>query len=91
MAGKRFYTAANNRTSDSLITFLGDRLGHDRRYAIDNDIIKTELRYAPIEFFETGISKTIDWYFTNETWWQQIFDGGYNEGSKRTMSDVSFI
>ena len=65
-------------------------MGHDRRYAIDIDKIKTELRYAPIESFETGISKTIDWYFTNE-WWQQIFDGSYSEGSKRTMSDVNFI
>jgi dTDP-glucose 4,6-dehydratase len=69
--------AAKGVTSDTLITYVDDRLGHDRRYAIDIEKIHAELGYSPIESFETGITKTIDWYFANEMWWQQIFDGSY--------------
>jgi dTDP-glucose 4,6-dehydratase len=69
--------AANGQTSESLITYVEDRLGHDRRYAIDTTKIYQELSYAPLESFETGITKTIDWYLTNEIWWQHIFDGSY--------------
>jgi dTDP-glucose 4,6-dehydratase len=71
--------AANGKTADMLITYVEDRLGHDRRYAIDIDKINNELGYSPLESFETGIQKTIDWYFANETWWQQIFDGSYHK------------
>lgn len=53
---------ANNKKSNTLITHITDRLGHDRRYAINADKIKTNLNYAPRESFKNAIKKTIDWY-----------------------------
>ena len=53
---------ANNKKSNTLITHITDRLGHDRRYAINTDKIKTNLNYAPRESFKNAIKKTIDWY-----------------------------
>jgi len=57
---------ANGKTADSLITFVTDRLGHDRRYAIDPGKCHAELNYRPVESFETGIRKTIDWMLRNQ-------------------------
>lgn len=67
----------NNATS--LITYVDDRLGHDRRYAINAEKITTELGYNPVESFETGIRKTLDWYLDNEGWWRRIMDGSYQD------------
>ncbi len=58
--------------SEKLITFVTDRLGHDRRYAIDATKTNLELDYIPIESFETGIKKTIEWYLENNEWWVEI-------------------
>ena len=69
--------ASNNKPSDSLITYVTDRAGHDFRYAIDTTRIKNELGYEPLISFETGIEKTIDWYLTNPAWWQAVLDGSY--------------
>lgn len=55
-----------------LITFVTDRPGHDRRYAIDASKIERELGWTPRETFETGLSNTIDWYLANEWWWGPI-------------------
>lgn len=55
-----------------LITFVTDRPGHDRRYAIDASKIDRELGWKPVETFETGIARTIDWYLANEWWWGPI-------------------
>jgi dTDP-glucose 4,6-dehydratase len=60
-----------------LITYVTDRLGHDRRYAINATKIMNELGYAPQETFETGIRKTVRWYLENEQWWRRIMDGSY--------------
>ena len=60
-----------------LITFVRDRAGHDRRYAIDATRINRELGYVPAESFETGIRKTLDWFLANEPWWRAILDGSY--------------
>lgn len=57
---------ANGSTAKSLITFVTDRLGHDRRYAIDPSKCHAELDYRPLESFETGIRKTIDWMLRNQ-------------------------
>jgi dTDP-glucose 4,6-dehydratase len=62
-----------------LITYVRDRPGHDRRYAIDAGKITNELGYAPEETFETGIRKTVQWYLDNEAWWRGIMDGSYRE------------
>lgn len=62
---------------DSLIKFVKDRLGHDRRYAISASKIEKELGWKPSMTFETGLSKTIDWYLHNERWWRRIISGEY--------------
>ncbi|OEY82133.1 dTDP-glucose 4,6-dehydratase [Oenococcus kitaharae] len=54
------------------IKYVADRLGHDRRYAIDPSKIKRELGWEPTIMFDEGIVKTIDWYKTHETWWQPL-------------------
>lgn len=61
----------------SLITYVKDRPGHDVRYAIDASKIERELGWVPEESFETGIRKTVEWYLSNENWWQRVLDGSY--------------
>lgn len=63
--------------SEELITFVKDRPGHDRRYAIDPTKIHNELGWLPQTKFEDGIVKTIDWYLANKDWWQEIISGEY--------------
>ena len=60
-----------------LITFVADRPGHDRRYAVDSGKIKNLLGWQPQENFESGIYKTIKWYLNNKDWWSSIYDGSY--------------
>jgi dTDP-glucose 4,6-dehydratase len=55
-----------------LITYVTDRLGHDRRYAIDPAKIETELGWRPEIDFETGMARTIDWYLANPSWWRPL-------------------
>ncbi len=62
---------------DDLITYVTDRPGHDVRYAIDASKIERELDWTPIETFESGIRKTVEWYLANESWWQRVLDGSY--------------
>jgi len=63
--------------SEDLITFVADRKGHDRRYAIDPTKIKQQLGWFPETKFADGIEKTIDWYLSHEAWWQEIISGDY--------------
>lgn len=60
-----------------LLTFVKDRPGHDKRYAIDNAKIMRELQWKPKHSFEEGIIKTIDWYLSNQAWIDAILDGSY--------------
>jgi dTDP-glucose 4,6-dehydratase len=69
--------AARGRAGEDLISFVTDRPGHDRRYAIDATKIERELGFCPSESFETGIQKTIAWYLANEPWWRSVMDGSY--------------
>jgi dTDP-glucose 4,6-dehydratase len=62
---------------ESLITFVKDRPGHDRRYAIDASKIKLKLGWEPCETFESGMRKTVQWYLDNPLWCQRIKDGSY--------------
>jgi len=71
--------AAKGKKSNSLITYVKDRLGHDHRYAIDATKTTAELSYKPVESFESGIRKTVQWYLDNEAWWQSIMDGSYKD------------
>ena len=63
---------ANGSSYSELINYVADRPGHDFRYAIDTSKIKKEVGWSPIETFETGIRKTINWYLENESWWKNI-------------------
>ncbi len=63
----------------SLITFVRDRLGHDRRYAIDAGKIAGELGWTPKMTFEQGIEKTVAWYLENKSWMDSIVNGSYRE------------
>ena len=60
-----------------LITFVTDRPGHDLRYAIDASKIEKELGWTPLETFESGLKKTVEWYLTNTNWWQRVRSGKY--------------
>ena len=64
---------------ESLIEFVADRLGHDRRYAIDADKIRNELGWKPKYTFETGIKETIQWYLYNQDWMNQVKSGEYQQ------------
>lgn len=59
------------------ITYVTDRPGHDRRYAIDASKMSDELNWRPVETFETGLRKTVQWYLNNQTWCKNVQDGSY--------------
>tara|TARA_R110000796_G_scaffold98443_1_gene205880 strand:+ start:2907 stop:4010 length:1104 start_codon:yes stop_codon:yes gene_type:complete len=59
------------------ITFVTDRPGHDRRYAIDSSKMSNELNWTPVETFETGLRKTVKWYLDNQQWSKNVQDGSY--------------
>jgi dTDP-glucose 4,6-dehydratase len=84
--------ASTSASRHRLITFVPDRPGHDRRYAIDATKIEQELGWRAMEIFETGLEKTVRWYLDNRSWWQTILDRGYQakrigrgSGSKRPL------
>jgi dTDP-glucose 4,6-dehydratase len=64
---------------ESLIQYVKDRPGHDRRYAIDSSKIQNELGWIPEFTFEQAIGKTIDWYLKNKLWWERILSGEYQK------------
>lgn len=68
-----------NRPRRSLITYVKDRLGHDRRYAIDAARIRDEIGWQPSITFEEGIELTIDWYLDNQAWVDEVVDGSYQD------------
>jgi len=71
--------AARGIATDSLVTFVRDRPGHDWRYAIDATRATQELGYAPVESFETGLAKTVAWMLDNSPWWRAVMDGSYQD------------
>jgi len=68
-----------NTPRRSLITFVKDRLGHDRRYAINASKIADELGWTPKMTFEKGMDQTVDWYLNNQEWMNSVMDGSYRE------------
>ena len=64
--------AARGEPTESLKTFVTDRAGHDRRYAIDETKARAELGYAPVHDFDEGLRQTLRWYLANEHWWQPL-------------------
>ncbi|MDQ3510588.1 MAG: dTDP-glucose 4,6-dehydratase [Pseudomonadota bacterium] len=67
----------NGAPRTSLITYVKDRPGHDRRYAINASRLKGELGWAPTVTFEQGMARTVDWYLDNQPWVQRVLDGSY--------------
>ncbi|MBE6028709.1 MAG: dTDP-glucose 4,6-dehydratase [Clostridiales bacterium] len=72
---------------ESLITFVGDRKGHDLRYAIDPTKIHNDLGWLPETKFDDGIRMTIQWYLDNEDWWQKIISGEYQQYYEKMYSN----
>lgn len=72
---------------ESLIEFVTDRLGHDRRYAIDSTKIQNDLGWSPKYTFEVGIQETIQWYLDNQDWTNQIKSGQYQEYYEKMYSN----
>lgn len=70
-------------TYRSLITFVTDRPGHDRRYAINAGKIERELGWKPVETFESGLRKTVTWYLGNQGWVTNVMSGAYREWCER--------
>jgi dTDP-glucose 4,6-dehydratase len=68
---------ADGRARESLITYVKDRPGHDRRYAIDSSKLQNELGWRPSQTFESGIAQTVNWYLANQPWSQRVLDGSY--------------
>lgn len=83
--------AARGVKTESLVTFVKDRPGHDRRYAIDAGKIERELGFVPRESFETGIRKTVAWFLANEPWWRGVMDGSYRQWVQRWYGEASLI
>lgn len=71
--------AASGKSTESLITHVKDRPGHDWRYAIDAGKIMKELGYQPKEDLESGLAHTLDWMLANEPWWRSVMDGSYRD------------
>ncbi len=70
---------ADGSSYASQITYVKDRPGHDRRYAIDASKLERELDWRPAESFETGIQKTVQWYLDNQDWVQGVVSGSYRD------------
>ena len=69
--------------SIELITYVRDRPGHDRRYAIDPTVLASTLGFEPSETLDTGLARTVDWYLANEPWWRSVMDGSYRNWIER--------
>ncbi|MCA0932821.1 dTDP-glucose 4,6-dehydratase [Lutimonas saemankumensis] len=75
-------------SSEKLITFVKDRAGHDRRYAIDAGKLNRELGWKPSVTFEEGLALTLDWYLSNEKWLEGVTSGSYQDYYKKMYSQV---
>lgn len=79
--------SAKKGNSVSLIQYVKDRPGHDRRYAIDPTKAEEELGYTPSDSFESGIRKTIQWYLEHNGWWEGVLDGSYKNWIEAQYAD----
>jgi dTDP-glucose 4,6-dehydratase len=77
---------ADGQSYDKQITFVKDRPGHDRRYAIDARKIERELGWRPAETFDTGIRKTVQWYLENSSWVEGVVSGAYRDWLQKQYS-----
>jgi dTDP-glucose 4,6-dehydratase len=77
---------ADGSSYTAQITYVKDRPGHDRRYAIDATKLERELAWKPAETFETGIQKTVQWYLDNQEWTNGVLSGSYRDWVKKQYS-----
>ena len=82
---------ADGASYHSQITYVKDRPGHDRRYAIDASKIERELGWRPVETFETGIRKTVAWYLANADWVTNVQNGSYREWTAKHYGQTSEV
>jgi dTDP-glucose 4,6-dehydratase len=80
--------AARGQETSSLLTFVPDRPGHDRRYAIDGRKLETHLGFVRTVPFEEGIRRVVAWYLEHEPWWRGILDGSYRDRAGRSQGLV---
>jgi dTDP-glucose 4,6-dehydratase len=73
----RHQPLADGRPRESLITYVKDRPGHDRRYAIDSSKLQQELGWRPAQTFDSGMAQTVGWYLDHQPWVQRVLDGSY--------------
>jgi dTDP-glucose 4,6-dehydratase len=78
---------ADGRPYQQQITYVTDRPGHDRRYAIDARKIERELGWKPAETFATGIRKTVQWYLENQDWVGNVQSGAYREWVEKNYGE----
>ena len=81
--------AGKGGASVDLKTYVADRKGHDRRYAIDETKIRRELGYAPARPFADGLLDTVNWYIENPEWWQAVMDGSYSRWFAKSYADAA--
>ena len=74
---------ADGKSYAEQISFVTDRAGHDRRYAIDARKLERELGWKPAETFESGIRKTVQWYLDNTEWTSNVTTGAYREWTEK--------
>lgn len=79
----------DGKSYEEQITFVTDRLGHDRRYAIDATKLYEELGWKPAETFETGIEKTVNWYLENQDWVKNVTSGEYRNWVQKQYDKVA--
>ena len=86
---ERFPSAppTNNAKCETAITYVTDRPGHDRRYAIDNRRITNELGFQIAVSFEQGLESTVRWYLDHEPWWRAVMDESYRDWIDQQYSD----
>ena len=80
------HSALSTQSYSSLLTHIKDRPGHDRRYAIDASKITAELAYAPVESFESGMRKTVQWYLDNLEWCKNVMGEDYKKWMEKNYS-----
>jgi len=78
---------SDGRSYGEQITFVADRPGHDRRYAVDASKIERELDWRPAETFDSGIRKTVKWYLENQNWVANVQSGAYLEWVEKNYTE----
>ena len=81
------HLAAESHVDRSIDTFVADRPGHDRRYAIDSTRVRKELGWRPVLDLDEGLGRTVRWYLENRWWWQAIRDGGFEDRRRQGRPD----